>query len=140
VGFPGETEKTIGETMDFVKSSGLDTALFMLFTMRTPDIPVADSRARYALRGSGYKWSHSTMNSAEARKGVRRCIMDVALKMETPLVGSEISLAHAGVARLGRGGAAAGMRTLGLYRDYYRGRESGDRELELKALAALFDG
>lgn len=65
VGFPGETEKTINETFNFIENSGLDFyALKEFFYISSTGVDYM--RDKYSLEGIGNKWSHYTMDSTEA--------------------------------------------------------------------------
>ncbi|HMK36643.1 MAG TPA: radical SAM protein [Desulfomonilaceae bacterium] len=65
LGFPGETEQTIMDDVDFIESTGID-----YFTLKEfyymEHTPVHRDRAKYNLTGSGNKWSHGTMDSRTA--------------------------------------------------------------------------
>ncbi|MEW6618542.1 MAG: radical SAM protein [bacterium] len=69
IGFPGETNKSIEDTIRFIKQARLQYyRLFLWFyDLRCP---IAHEAVKYSLEGSGYKWKHSTMTSDEA---VEKC-------------------------------------------------------------------
>jgi p-methyltransferase len=65
VGFPGETEESVQNTIDFLEETK------PTFWRAQPwwgneRSPVYRRRSEYDIRGNGYKWSHSTMDSSEA--------------------------------------------------------------------------
>jgi anaerobic magnesium-protoporphyrin IX monomethyl ester cyclase len=67
IGFPGETETTIKENIDFIESSGLD-----FYTLKDfyyiKNTPIYTDRRKYSLSGMGEKWSHATMDSVQAHQ------------------------------------------------------------------------
>ena len=65
VGFPGETEDTVKETMDFLEDSGPDFLTIHLWYCSTIT-PIWKQREEYKIKGSQFEWSHETMNSKEA--------------------------------------------------------------------------
>ncbi len=65
VGFPGETAKSIAESIDFICTSGIDFyTLKEFFLIEGTDID--KQRATYDLRGLHNNWEHNTMSSVEA--------------------------------------------------------------------------
>ncbi len=72
VGFPGETEKTIQNTVDLLNAYPTDgPALHRYLFFRFGVLPLSEvaspeSREKYRLKGYGYNWSHSSMTSEEA--------------------------------------------------------------------------
>ncbi|MEO5345964.1 MAG: radical SAM protein [Magnetococcus sp. YQC-9] len=65
LGFPGETEQTIEENIQFIENSGLDFYSLKEFYYME-NTPVHAQRERFGLTGSGNNWSHATMDSATA--------------------------------------------------------------------------
>lgn len=72
VGYPGETEATIQNTVALLNAYPTDgPALHRFLFFQFGVLPLSTvaspaSRAQYNLRGYGYHWSHSTMTSDEA--------------------------------------------------------------------------
>jgi p-methyltransferase len=64
IGFPGETEDTIAETVLFLNASGLDFCYVQPFYY-LHNSPVHRQRDEYGLQGEGLVWKHATMNSEE---------------------------------------------------------------------------
>lgn len=65
IGFPGETEGTAMENVDFIENNGIDFyALKEFYYMK--HAPVYENRHRYQLSGIGADWEHKTMNSRQA--------------------------------------------------------------------------
>jgi len=72
VGFPGETEQTVRNTVDVLNAyptDGPSVHRVMFFTFAVlplAEIASAKNRALHNLRGYGYHWSHNTMDSKRA--------------------------------------------------------------------------
>ncbi len=65
VGFPGETDKTVKDTIDFIETAQPDfyrTQLWYYDLMT----PVHELKDKYKLRNSQFEWTHCTMNAKEA--------------------------------------------------------------------------
>lgn len=65
IGFPGETDETVAETLNFIENSGIDffrTQLWYCDTMT----PIWKEREKYGIKGSHFEWSHDTMNADRA--------------------------------------------------------------------------
>ncbi len=65
IGFPGETQSTAEETVQFIKTSGLDFYRAQLWYCE-PITPIWKEREKYKLTGESFEWSHATMNSRQA--------------------------------------------------------------------------
>ncbi|MGD2087371.1 MAG: PhpK family radical SAM P-methyltransferase [Candidatus Aminicenantes bacterium] len=65
VGFPGETEKTVRDTIDFIQTSGLDFYRAQLWYCE-PITPIWQERIKYRLKGKSFEWSHVTMDAKKA--------------------------------------------------------------------------
>jgi anaerobic magnesium-protoporphyrin IX monomethyl ester cyclase len=65
VGFPGETQETFTETLQFIEASKIDFYRAQLW-YADPLTPVYRERARYRLTGAQFKWSHGTMDAETA--------------------------------------------------------------------------
>jgi len=67
LGFPGETEETIRESVNFIENSGTDFySLKEFFYIK--HTKVYDDREQYGLTGMGNRWSHDTMTSEDASR------------------------------------------------------------------------
>jgi p-methyltransferase len=72
VGFPGETDRSVQNTIDLLNAYPTDVPAghrYLFFTFAV--LPLAriaspESRAKYGLRGYGFHWKHATMSSGEA--------------------------------------------------------------------------
>ncbi|ACU72328.1 Radical SAM domain protein [Catenulispora acidiphila DSM 44928] len=65
VGFPGETEKTVRNTIDFLNETAPDLWRAQAW-WANPRSPVFANKDLWSIQGEGYTWSHHTMNSAQA--------------------------------------------------------------------------
>ncbi|NHZ36786.1 radical SAM protein [Massilia rubra] len=76
VGFPGETDDTVKETMRFIETAKPDffRAQLWYYDMTTP---IHRDAAKYDLKNSQFEWSHRTMNAKKAADWVDRLHNDV---------------------------------------------------------------
>jgi p-methyltransferase len=65
IGFPGETEETYRETVDFIDQSGTEFFNVKIFYY-DHTTPIHQQAADYGLVGQGMNWSHKTMNAQQA--------------------------------------------------------------------------
>lgn len=65
VGFPGETERSVQNTVDFLNETR-PTFWRAQAWWANPRSPVYRNREIFGIEGEGYTWSHSTMTSSEA--------------------------------------------------------------------------
>jgi len=65
LGFPGETEATVQENVDFIRDNGVRYYSLKEFYYM-PHTLVHEQRAQYGLTGDGGKWSHDTMTHDRA--------------------------------------------------------------------------
>lgn len=89
VGFPGETEGTIAETMDFLADAKPDFFGANLW-YHHPLTPVGRQGERHGLTGSGYDWEHSTMDSRTAIAAVEKMFRQVDAALWLPEDGFEL--------------------------------------------------
>ena len=64
-GFPGETQKTVQDTIAFIEKSGLDFYRTQLWYCE-PITPIWREREKYKIKGEHFEWSHATMNAGTA--------------------------------------------------------------------------
>ncbi len=83
VGFPGETEKTLADTRDFIIGSGLDFYRAQLW-FYDPLTPIAQRKAEFGLSGSNFKWSHHTMDSLQACDHLERLFTEINDPLSIP--------------------------------------------------------
>lgn len=65
IGFPGETHRSVQDTVKFIKESGIDFYRAQLWYCK-PGTPVWLERDKYKIKGESFEWSHATMNAREA--------------------------------------------------------------------------
>ena len=65
LGFPGETQATIRDDLDFIENSGVDFYTLKEFYYMA-HTPVHQQREKYQLVGMGNQWAHATMDSPTA--------------------------------------------------------------------------
>jgi len=77
-GYPGETESTIQETLDFIRSNRPDYWRTMLWYC-DPLTPVYQKRREeFRIKGEGFKWEHCTMSSMEASDRINEMFLSVS--------------------------------------------------------------
>jgi anaerobic magnesium-protoporphyrin IX monomethyl ester cyclase len=65
LGFPGETQETVQDTVDFLEKSELDFYRIQLWYCE-PVTPIWKQKEKYRLEGESFTWRHQTMDSTEA--------------------------------------------------------------------------
>lgn len=65
IGFPGETEQTVQDSIDFIRRSGIDFFRTQLWYCDTVT-PIWKEREKYQIEGSHFEWKHATMDSRQA--------------------------------------------------------------------------
>ena len=76
VGFPGETARTVGETLDFVRETEVDFYRAQMW-YNEAGTPIHQQKEKYAIEGDGFVWSHATMDSLEAMEHIERMLLSV---------------------------------------------------------------
>lgn len=76
MGFPGETEETFRESVDFIKTTKPDYYRAQLWYCE-PGTPVDRQREKYGIEGEGFVWSHATMESMEAMDHIDRAFLEI---------------------------------------------------------------
>ncbi|SBT65686.1 radical SAM P-methyltransferase, PhpK family [Micromonospora sediminicola] len=84
VGFPGETEKTVQNTIDFLNETAPDLWRAQAW-WANPRSPVYQQKDLLGIEGEGYSWSHFTMTSAEAAALTDRMFDQVTESVWLPL-------------------------------------------------------
>lgn len=74
IGFPGETEQTVQETIDFIKTEKPDYYRAQMWYCE-PGTPIQNERGTYDINGEGFVWSHNTMDSLEAMDHIDRMFL-----------------------------------------------------------------
>jgi p-methyltransferase len=76
IGFPGETEETVQETVNFIRQNKPDYYRAQLWYCE-PGTPVDQQRMKYDITGQGFVWSHATMDSMEAMDHIDRMFLTI---------------------------------------------------------------
>jgi anaerobic magnesium-protoporphyrin IX monomethyl ester cyclase len=87
VGYPGETQETFSETVDFIEESGLPYYQPFLFYY-SKDMLVHKDRDRFGLEGLGRAWRHNTMDSSEASALISQMIERIDCGFTNGLIGN----------------------------------------------------
>jgi radical SAM PhpK family P-methyltransferase len=75
-GFPGETDETVRETVDFIKENKPDYYRSQMWYCE-PGTPIQNEREKYQINGEGFVWSHSTMDSLEAMDHIDKMFLSI---------------------------------------------------------------
>lgn len=75
-GFPGETEATVAETVDFIKTNKPDYYRSQMWYSE-PGTPIQQHREKYGIEGEGFVWSHATMDSLEAMEQIENMFLSL---------------------------------------------------------------
>lgn len=76
VGFPGESDETVDETIEMLNKAQPDCfACFTLFV--APNMTVTSNAREYQIEGQGLSWRHPTMTSEEATESIERIAVNV---------------------------------------------------------------
>jgi len=75
-GFPGETDETVQETIDFIRSTRPDYYRSQMWYCE-PGTPIQNERRKYEIEGEGFVWSHATMDSMGAMDHIDRMFLEV---------------------------------------------------------------
>jgi p-methyltransferase len=76
IGFPGETDETVQETIDFINANKPDYYRAQMWYCE-PGTPIQNERAKYDINGEGFVWSHATMDSLEAMDHIDRMFLTI---------------------------------------------------------------
>ncbi len=76
VGFPGETEATVRETIDFIDQCQPDTYKAQLWYADNKS-PIWKMKDQFNIKGIGFRWSHDTMDSNEASRWLDYVLAEV---------------------------------------------------------------
>lgn len=75
-GFPGETEETVKETVDFIREMKPDYYRSQVWYCE-PGTPIQNERGKYQINGDGFVWSHATMDSLEAMDHIEKMFLSI---------------------------------------------------------------
>jgi p-methyltransferase len=83
IGFPGETEATVNETIDFIKETRPSYYRAQNWYCE-PGTPIDRQREKFGISGSGFVWSHSSMDSLEAMDHIDRLFLSIKESLWLP--------------------------------------------------------
>ncbi len=83
IGFPGETDETAQDTVEFIRKSDLDYYRTQLWYYE-PITPIAREKSKYAITGESFEWSHKTMDSQQACDLIEENILSIEEPVRYP--------------------------------------------------------
>ena len=83
IGFPGETDETVEETVDFIRETKPDYYRAQMWYCE-PGTPIQNERLKYDIKGEGFVWSHATMDSLEAMDHIDRIFLTLDQSLWLP--------------------------------------------------------
>ncbi len=84
VGFPGETEQSVNNTIKFLNETKPTFQMVQLY-YHYDYTPINRRASEFSIKGAGYSWSHKTMNWKRAAELVRKVYTSVPGSIITPL-------------------------------------------------------
>ena len=75
-GFPGETDETVQETVDFIKETRPTYYRSQMWYCE-PGTPIEHNRQKYGISGEAFVWSHDTMDSLTAMDHIERMFLSI---------------------------------------------------------------
>jgi radical SAM PhpK family P-methyltransferase len=90
LGFPGETEDTVRETISFIKESGIDFFRVQLWYCM-PITPIWEQREHYKISGKSFEWTHATMDSKTAADWIEKMFISIRRPVWTPQYNFDIN-------------------------------------------------
>ena len=75
-GFPGETDETVQETIDFIRTTRPDYYRSQMWYCE-PGTPIQNERRKYEIEGEGFVWEHATMDSMGAMDHIDRMFLAI---------------------------------------------------------------
>jgi anaerobic magnesium-protoporphyrin IX monomethyl ester cyclase len=88
IGFPGETDETVADTVDLLREGRPDFFRAQLW-YADPVTPIWEQREQYGIKGRGFTWRHDTMDAAEACRHIERMFMTIDEPIWMPQFGFE---------------------------------------------------
>lgn len=76
IGFPGETEETVIDTINFIRETK-PTFYDLQVWFYEKSVPIAKEKNYYRLEGYGYSWKHKDMDSLRASEIVTNTIQEI---------------------------------------------------------------
>jgi radical SAM PhpK family P-methyltransferase len=75
-GFPGETDQTVTETVNFIRDTKPNFYRGQLWYCEA-GTPIERQREKYGISGEGFIWKHATMDSLEAMDHIDRAFLTI---------------------------------------------------------------
>ncbi|MCP4148799.1 MAG: radical SAM protein, partial [bacterium] len=100
IGFPGETDETVKETIAFIKESGI--TFFRVSQWFCEHItPIWQQRDTYNITGESFEWRHATMDSEKAMDWVEEIFKTIENPIWVPIYNFDVDtmwhLLHQGI-------------------------------------------
>jgi anaerobic magnesium-protoporphyrin IX monomethyl ester cyclase len=76
LGFPGETDETVAETIDFIRANKPDFYRTQMW-YNEPGTPIHLEKDKYQIKGEGFVWEHASMTSLEAMDHIDRMFLTI---------------------------------------------------------------
>jgi radical SAM superfamily enzyme YgiQ (UPF0313 family) len=134
VGFPGETSSTVDETLDLIDKAGVEIVNFDPLGLPRGS-SIEQNPEIYGLCVSPDGWKHASMDLAQARSEVRRCLDRVVHGMRGALPGTESRIT---LFWRGRGlSERECLDNLRAFRDWHRSDRSSDAAAKASAAAKI---
>lgn len=83
IGFPGETDETVQETIAFIEENKPTFYRAQLWYC-DPYTPIWKEKEKYDIKGSQFEWSHATMDSKKASKLIDNLFVNVKNSIWVP--------------------------------------------------------
>jgi p-methyltransferase len=83
VGFPGETDETVEETISFIRENKPDFYRAQMWYCE-PGTPIFREKDKYKIAGDGFVWQHASMTSLEAMDHIERMFLQVKESLWLP--------------------------------------------------------
>lgn len=74
LGFPGETQETVQETIDFLQETKPSYFRSQMW-YNEAGTPIHQKASEYGIDGDGFVWEHNTMDSLEAMESIERLLL-----------------------------------------------------------------
>jgi radical SAM PhpK family P-methyltransferase len=82
-GFPGETETTVQESIDFIRETKPDYYRSQMWYCE-PGTPIQNRRDEFKIQGEGFVWNHATMDSLDAMDHIDRMFLTIKESLWLP--------------------------------------------------------
>jgi len=100
IGFPGETEESVQDTIDFIKETKPDFYRAQTWYCE-PLTPIWECKEEFQIEGSQFEWKHNTMNSDIAAEYVNKINQEIEESVRIPMYNfdfvSVFNLLHRGM-------------------------------------------